>query len=380
MRRIIGLFILVSIFVGSMVKDGRAAQTSSRYYTRTIGLGKITRNVNVVEIDMNNPSIALEVATPNDRLGGAENFLNMIKRKKPIAAINANFFRFYDTLEPLGAIMKNGRLVYLSGGNTTVSITTDRKIIFGEHQMYVKGGLDGKYENVYAGENTELNEWRAYLVNFIPYNNPKIKDSLLPYEKSTILYTPERGDKVSIQTKGIAILVDKSTVVKKQDTPSVVLIPKDGFVIFYGSQVDGDGKKYVEERFKVGRTVQYHYVSDKGNEEYWDKVQYAFACGPRLLEDGKERDLRVQGYKDPKIVSQSAQRSAFGVTKDNKVLMVTVPNVTMAQLAQIMKQLNAYNAINLDGGASSGLYYNGKMVTPPGRNLSTVLLVHENKK
>jgi len=35
-----------------------------------------------------------------------------------------------------------------------------------------------------------------------------------------------------------------------------------------------------------------------------------------------------------------------------------------------MQKLGAYNAMNIDGGASSGLYYKGKLLTIPGRDLS----------
>jgi len=44
-------------------------------------------------------------------------------------------------------------------------------------------------------------------------------------------------------------------------------------------------------------------------------------------------------------------------------------------LATIMQKLGAYNAMNIDGGASSGLYYKGKLLTIPGRDLSNALVV-----
>jgi len=56
-------------------------------------------------------------------------------------------------------------------------------------------------------------------------------------------------------------------------------------------------------------------------------------------------------------------RSALGLTKDNKLLMVTVSSAKIEDLATIMQKLGAYNAMNIDGGASSGLYYKGKLLT-----------------
>jgi len=40
--------------------------------------------------------------------------------------------------------------------------------------------------------------------------------------------------------------------------------------------------------------------------------------------------------------------------------MATVSSAKIEDLATIMQKLGAYNAMNIDGGASSGLYYKGK--------------------
>ena len=45
------------------------------------------------------------------------------------------------------------------------------------------------------------------------------------------------------------------------------------------------------------------------------------------------------------------------------------------QMADVMKALGAWNAMNLDGGASSGLWARGRYLTTPGRPISNALLV-----
>ncbi|CAH8242984.1 phosphodiester glycosidase family protein [Paenibacillus melissococcoides] len=55
---------------------------------------------------------------------------------------------------------------------------------------------------------------------------------------------------------------------------------------------------------------------------------------------------------------------------------MTTSGATIPDLAQMMKQAGAQQAMNLDGGASSGLYYKGKYITSPGREISNALLVH----
>lgn len=56
-------------------------------------------------------------------------------------------------------------------------------------------------------------------------------------------------------------------------------------------------------------------------------------------------------------------------------MILTTSSATIPELAKVMKQAGAYQAMNLDGGASSGLYYNGRYMTYPGRNISNALLI-----
>lgn len=105
-------------------------------------------------------------------------------------------------------------------------------------------------------------------------------------------------------------------------------------------------------------------------------IEGAIQAGPRLVKDGAV-DVNVveEGFRDPKILTGGGARSAIGITKNHELLFVTSSGATIPQLAEIMKQAGAVQAMNLDGGASSGLYYNGKYLTTPGRKISNALIV-----
>lgn len=60
--------------------------------------------------------------------------------------------------------------------------------------------------------------------------------------------------------------------------------------------------------------------------------------------------------------------------------MGTVSNASLTELAQVCKELNLKSAMNLDGGASSGLMYNGSYKTSPGRKINNSLIFFENQK
>lgn len=114
-------------------------------------------------------------------------------------------------------------------------------------------------------------------------------------------------------------------------------------------------------------------VKDLYNE---GKVQEAIQIGPRLVTNGAvSLDPISEGFTSHKILSSPGARSAVGVLKNRQLIFVTTSGATVEQLASIMKQLGSVDAMNLDGGASSGLYANGRYLTTPGRNIAVALLV-----
>lgn len=108
--------------------------------------------------------------------------------------------------------------------------------------------------------------------------------------------------------------------------------------------------------------------------------EHIISAGPTLLKNGKVvLDPHAEGMRDPKLTTNSGQRSFIGYTADNRLVMGTVSNVTLEQLALICKEMGLVAAMNLDGGASSGLYAHGQYITTPGRDLSNALVVVPRK-
>jgi exopolysaccharide biosynthesis protein len=94
-----------------------------------------------------------------------------------------------------------------------------------------------------------------------------------------------------------------------------------------------------------------------------------------LLVEGRAfADPAAEGFTDPKVYGY-AIRSAVGVSRDQSELIFATSSGTLLQMANVMKRLGAYDAMNLDGGASSALWANGHYLTPPGRDIADALLV-----
>lgn len=86
-------------------------------------------------------------------------------------------------------------------------------------------------------------------------------------------------------------------------------------------------------------------------------------------------NAEAEGFRDPKILTGGGARSGIGIKKDGSIIIATIPGATMKQWAAVMLKLGAYQAMNLDGGASSGLLLlKNKTITTEGRLLSNALL------
>ena len=59
----------------------------------------------------------------------------------------------------------------------------------------------------------------------------------------------------------------------------------------------------------------------------------------------------------------------------NKVVIVSTGSASIQQLRELMLQLGCVEAVNLDGGGSTALAYQGKLIRSPGRELTTTLQI-----
>lgn len=99
-------------------------------------------------------------------------------------------------------------------------------------------------------------------------------------------------------------------------------------------------------------------------KKYKRKVGTILASGPLLLKDGRVCDWSLCG-KD--FVQNKHPRSAVCMTKDGKILLVTVngrfpgraEGVNIPELAHLLRILGGKDALNLDGGGSTTLWLSG---------------------
>lgn len=111
----------------------------------------------------------------------------------------------------------------------------------------------------------------------------------------------------------------------------------------------------------------------------WNQHWFSITCGPRLLKQGKIwLAPKLEGFTDPHVLTVGA-RTAIGFPASGKELyLVTfLTSLSLIEEAEVMKAIGCYEAMNLDGGASTALAHNGKILISPGRNLTNVIVVYD---
>lgn len=149
-------------------------------------------------------------------------------------------------------------------------------------------------------------------------------------------------------------------------------IVADGRIIYRGCQRQGIGFQ---------RNGKIRFFERKGRSRInWRGCYAGIACGPRLLRAGK---VDINASRDgfgPCAESIEAKRCAIGASRDGKLILCVVKEpVKLKILAEVMKELGAADAVNLDGGSMCALYENGKFHAEPVMPINNVIAIYKLK-
>lgn len=296
-------------------------------------------------------NLRADVALAQNAIGETESLDSLAKRTSAKAAINGSYFQSYDSAQsqdPYGIVIKNGNLVHAEGTGSTIGFTNSDTI----KMDIVRSSISATVGSTH------------YAVSLM--NHTPAADS-----NTVVLFTSARGRSTQCAF-GTSLVVQNGEVVSVAHKKAVT-IPSKGYVLLF----TGD-KATAVQSIKKGTKVSYaiSYVNAAGNKVDWSNVQTAVGAGPLLLKDGANVvNPEKEGFSDSAGFSMSVARSAVGVTQSGDILLVGGVKCTLGQLASVMTQLGAVNAICMDSGSSSGLYSAGDTALPsPGKAISNALI------
>ncbi len=325
--------------------------------SQTVTIGKKKFSVKAVYINLKSPWVKIRPALGGGYVGGTEELSALAKRNGAVAAINGTFFNSYSDMQPQGNIQIDGAFLHLSNVGSTVGFGENNEVRFAPIRTSIAGTTDNNDDF--------RHNWYAWYINHVVTDPSAI-----------VIFTPHKGKTTGMKT-GTSVII-KNGVVDSVVTGEAS-IPSNGYVINFGT--DPNVSRYLD-RFTPGTPVDYSlsFKDPAGNNVDWSGIMHSVGAGPTLLSGGRVvANPKAEGYTDPKITTNSGARSAIGKTANDVLILATVNRATIGELAQVMQKLGAVEAMNLDGGASSGLYFRGSYLTKPGRKISNGILIFEQQ-
>lgn len=337
----------------------------------------------VAEMSRKNTSFHFEVALGNSQVLGKETVRSMAERRnkkgnrRVVVAVNGGFGVLGD-MSGYGGVLEN---IHIQDGEL-ITQPTDVDACFG-----VTDSGEFLSDPVQMNANIRIG---SHSLEIGCINQRRLDGC------KVILYTPRlgesthtkrrRGKEVIISglplplTPNYAHPYQVETVSNDGNNP----IPKDGAILWITSQ----NKDPILSQFNPGINGTLT-ISLSPNK--WNQVQYAVGGRLRLLKNSKinqelvdwhsKEKKHVPGKRDSKLNLSHEPRTALGYNADTLFLVVAdgrqpkySTGLTLYELASILNELGATEAINLDGGSSSTFVVDGEVInTPSGQKEREVL-------
>ena len=324
-----------------------------RWRQQFVNLG--TERFPVVWLDINPQQVGLTLkpigTDPNSQTGIAP-LIQMAQQSSVVAAINAGYFNRNNKL-PLGAIRRDGQ--WLSG-----PILNRGAIAWNDSGQFYFGRLTLQ-ETLIAANNQRLP------ILFV--NSGYVQSGIARY-------TPTWGTSYTPLTDNeVLLVVQKDRVINQllggKSGETAVPIPQDGYLLTLRANATNTASQ-----LPIGTAVS---ITSTTNSAEFNRYPHIIGAGPLLVQNN-QIVLNAQSEKFSKaFIRQKAIRSGICTTANGSLMIAAVHNragglgPTLAEHAQLMKNIGCVNALNLDGGSSTSLYLGGQLLD---RSPNTAARVH----
>lgn len=360
-RRRVTLVLGVALLLTSSSPAGAPAEAAVRYSktTRLVTSGlrytRITDSFgpNLIKVLRIDPStkLTIDVELANDVLPGRERTSSMARRRGAIAAVNGNFGT--DWGRPLGLFAEDGRLQtspLAPGGAFALSKDESNAYVgYPDLEIAVRHRATGARWGVSAWNDQFPSDERV-----AAYTNSGGDQVRPPENACAARLVPSSKPQWGAGGVGLArnYSVEVSRCADRRLYPSqgVVLAAPRGTI----------GARRVQS---LGRGDSVRLSWSLG----WAGVMDAIGGSPVLMREGQVMVSACSGY-----VCQRHPRTGVGVMPNGDILLVTVDGrqsrsvgMNIVEFARLFKRLGATAAMNLDGGGSSTMVVNGRVVNSP---------------
>ncbi len=323
--------------------------------------------IHVLEVDPRR--VEVRVAHAYDAAIGLETTAALALRRGALAAINGGYFRMEGLLagDSRGTLQIEGRLLSEPDRGRAAVGFYDR---------------DGIVRSVF-GRLAFRGEVRVAEGEAIPFDGLNRHREL----SEIVLYTPEFHRTTLTSSEGAEIIIQNEHITEIRQGSGSSVIPSAGAVLSIGSE----RVQEVLPRMRRGASIAVEsdllpLLSDSEGE--WQKAEYIVSGGPLLLWKGRRLEEPEKESISRVFFLARHPRTAVGVKTDGTLLFVTVDGrqpaesvgMSIPELTDLMLELGSLSAVNLDGGGSTTMVIEGRIVNRPSgsegarRNADAILL------
>lgn len=311
-----------------------------RWRSQLVTLGADRFPVVWLAVNPRQPGIRVQPILPNPAaVQGTAPLVQTARQALVAGAINGGFFNRNNQL-PLGAVRRDGR--WFSGpilGRGAIAWTAAGDVLI--DRLVLQEAVITP-----AGQRLPLTHLNSGYV-----------------QAGIARYTSDWGPTYTSLTDGeIVVTVQNNQVANQQTLGSVgssAPIPANGYLLVLRSNNTAVGLLPVGASLRLESTT---------TPPEFDRYPQIVAAGPLLVRNRQiVLDAQAEKFSNAFVVER-ASRSAIGRTADGNLLIVAVHSrvnglgPSLTEVAQLMQQLGATDALNLDGGSSTTLYLGGQIL------------------
>ncbi|HXH69922.1 MAG TPA: phosphodiester glycosidase family protein [Pyrinomonadaceae bacterium] len=315
---------------------------------------------NLLRLDLR--EVRLDVVHAMDSAIGLEKTSSIAARHGAIGAINAGFFRLDKSV---------------FAGDAAGVLMIDRKLLSESVNNRIALFISNKPKQ------TEVNFAHLNINDSLQIKKKDFQFSGINRqrkENELIEFTPRFHPTTLTDDNGLEIIVRNGKVVEINDRKGNSSIPQNGFVV----SASGKMREQILPFVKIGRKIKLNTgtrfeIKDGFPNAESNKTTIRFSTVeditngvPQLIRNGKIEITWEQEKTGKAFVETHHPRTAVAKLKDGKFLMVTVDGrskesggISLLDLAAFLLGLGATDAMNLDGGGSTTMFLDGKVVNRP---------------
>ncbi|MGR3765721.1 phosphodiester glycosidase family protein [Rossellomorea sp. NS-SX7] len=355
----------------------KAKVTFSEYdgTTKTTGPWKI----DVLEIDPSTFEGELTNVLANDEITGRETVSSMAERNQALAGMNGGYFVVGPTDgvpgDPAGISVVNGQLVSEAIGERTSLLLSGNEAKIAETSTTSHVKTKNGEKAVIDGINRKPGLIRSCGgIDDTETNQPK-HDVTCTDSEEIIEYNAYFGD-ATPKGEGFEVVLNASGEVVETYSQRGHNIPESGIVL----SATGDRAEWLKHNVSKGETLTItQNITADGKQMKTSSNLDIIGGAPQLLDEGKiDIQAKEEGFAwSNDFYYHFAQyrhpRSFAGIKENGNILLVTVEGrnpeesigVSFLESAQILQSLGAIKGLNLDGGGSSAMVVDDKLVNQP---------------